>query len=142
MIVKNNTKKDLPKMTFRGFEFTVPIGIHAMWSPAAKYFTTKIYRKEALTVEDKGGTSPLVEVSADQWDGKSYAQVTRYQIDYTRIPNRNDLLRIAKQRGVNRDFLESAQEDGETVTNKDIVSKINELPIPEDILIPETRETK
>ena len=138
MIVQNTTDKEIKNATFGGYEFTIPAkSICAIWEPVGKHLTTKIYRKEASSMEDGSGIQPLLEVDASEWDGKTYAQVTRFKIDYTRIPNRNDLIRIAKQRGVNKEFLEKCQEDGSVIENQDIADEINKLPVPEDVRLPE-----
>ena len=138
MIIQNTTDKEIKDATFGGFEFTIPAqSTCAIWDPVGKHLTTKIYRKESASLEDGTGVQPLLEVDAGEWDGKTYAQVTRFQIDYTRIPNRNDLIRIAKQRGVNKEFLDKCQEDGSTVENQDMADEINSLPVPEDVRLPE-----
>jgi len=144
MIVRNTTKKDLIKLTFGGFEFTLPAdSTCAMWSPAAKHFTTKIYHREAKTKEDRGApVPPLMEVDVKYWDEKTYAQVGRHQIDYTRIPNRNDIIRIAKKRGVDKNYLERFQEEGSELENQDLVEQINKLSVPEEVRLPKVLKAK
>ena len=143
MIVQNTTDKEIKNATFGGYEFTIPAkSTCAIWEPVGKHLTTKIYRKEASSMEDGTGVQPLLEVDAGEWDGKTYAQVARFQIDYTRIPNRNDLIRIAKQRGVNKELLEKCQEEGSTVENQDIADAINQLPVPEDVRLPEVERVE
>jgi len=143
MIVRNTVNKDIMKLTYGGFEFNIPADeTCAIWDPAGKHFTNKIYRKEASTKEDRGGLPPLIEIDASYWDGKTYAQVNRFQIDHTRIPNRNDLISLAKKRGVNKEFIDKVQEEGSDLENEDIVSEINRLPVPEKVRIPDVETVK
>lgn len=137
MFVKNTTKEDIgPVIAQEGFEFIIPASsVCAITEEAGKHLLS-IYK-----IEDKNSYTlpPIIEAGRDDWDGKTYAIVTRYQINPKLIPNRTDLIKIATARGVEKELVEKFEKDA-NVDNEDIVIAINKLPVPENVRFPETSD--
>lgn len=145
MFVKNTTTKDIGPIAFEGYEFTIPANaVCSIYNSAGTDFTTRLFKIEATDPEVDGGAPvpPLMEVSAKDWDGKSYAIVSRFKVDHTRIPNRNDLLRIAKARGVSKKFLEECTLEDSDIDNERIAEEINNLPIPDKVRFADKKPAK
>ena len=105
MFIKNCTTDDIGPITFEGFEFTIPANsVCAIYTPAGEWFTTHNFRVEAkdptppnwvrrgettVNVGGDGGalTPPVFPVEESEWDGKTYATVTRFRINPNRIPD-------------------------------------------------------
>ena len=137
--IKNLTTNDIGPIALDGLDFTIPANtVCAIWDKMGKVITTEIYKIEAKDVAIDGGAPlpPIMEVEASEWDGKTYATVTRFQIDASRIGSRGDVIRIAKDRGVDKEWLDAAQVEGAEVDNDEIIRQINTLPIPEEIRVP------
>jgi hypothetical protein len=155
MFVKNTTKEDIGPITFEGYEFIIPAdSVSAIYNPAGEWFTTHNFKVESkdptapnwvrrgetmVNIGGDGGAPlpPVYPVTEEEWDGKTYVMVTRFKMDHTRVPNRNDLIRVAAQRGVDKETLDRFNNEEPPVDNPDIVNAINKLPIPEDVRIPE-----
>ena len=139
MYIKNLTSNDIGPIAYEGYNFTIPANkVSAIWDKVGKVITTEIYKIEAkdVAVDQGAPLPPVMEAEAKDWDGKTYATVTRFQIDPSRIGSRGDVIRIAKQRGVEKEWLDAAQVEGAEIDNDEIVRKVNSLPIPEEVRIP------
>ena len=144
MFIKNTTKNDIGPVAYEGYNFVIPANkVCAIWEEAGKLLTTKLYNIDANAQEDGATTlSPVVEVERKDWDGTTHAQVSRFQIDYTRIPGVADVLRLARQRGIDKEYLDDAMAEGATGELSDVIDKINNLPIPEEVLYSEKVQTE
>jgi hypothetical protein len=144
MFVRNVTEKDIGPISFEGFEFTIPPGVNAIHTPAGMYFTTALFKVEGAPIKNLDGTQtltgaplpPLIPATREEWDGKHYTTVTRFKIDFSRIPTRSDLIKLADKRGVDPETLQQFR-DNEEIENETIVDAINQLPVPEVIRLPE-----
>lgn len=149
MFLKNTTKNDIGPITFEGFEFTLPAdSVCAIYTPAGEHFTTRLFRIEAedprppkwqrgVNIGGDGGSPipPVIPVEESDWDGKTYAMVTRFKIDSSRIPDRQYLLQLADDRGVDKEILRRFDRDN--TENGEIAAEINKLSVPEGVRIPE-----
>jgi hypothetical protein len=135
MYINNITKKPITNISFEGYWFTVPAGVSIVWDKFGKFLTEVIYKIDGTG----GGMPPVVEATAAEWDGKQYAEVRRFEINAEHIPNKNDLIKIAKQRGVDAETIEQWKED-ESLENADIAKAINELAVPDFVKYPEAVE--
>ena len=156
--IKNITNDDIGPITFEGFEFTIPANsVCAIYTPAGEWFTTHNFRVEAkdptppnwvrrgettVNIGGDGGapTPPIFPVKESDWDGKTYATVTRFRINPSRIPDRGDLMRLAEERGVDKETRDRF--DMDQVENDQIAEAINKLPVPEQVRIPENSKVK
>ena len=128
---------DVGPITFEGYEFVLPAkSVCAVW-PAFYDYLQRI--SNLMKVESRepgtGGLPPLFPATEEEWDG-SYAHVTRFRIDHSRIPNRNDLVRLAEQYGVDKEFVARCRIEGSAIESEEIAAAINALPVPEHIRIP------
>ncbi len=131
MYLNNLTGKAIKDISFAGFMFTIPAGVSLAWPKFGEFLFKDIYKVQG----DGGGVPPVVPATAAQWKGDRYVEVKRFPMDSTLIPARKDLMRIAKQRGIDKVTLEQWDED-ETIENKTIVDAINDLEVPEEIKFP------
>lgn len=135
MFIKNTVKTDIgPVSAQDGYEFIIPAGKVCAITEEAGQHLIELYK-----VRGEGGTAlpPVIEATRKQWDGRSYAIVTRFQMKPGLIPSRTDLLEIARKRGVDKDTIEKFTRD-ESLDNEEIVRVINELPVSEEIRFPES----
>lgn len=132
MYVNNTTKAPIKDVSFEGYWFTLPVGVSLVWDKFGEFLIGVIYKMEG----SGGGMPPVLPATAEQWDGKKYAQVRRFEINSELIPKKDDLFKIAKQRGVAADVIEAWKED-ESIDNKEIAQAINELAVPDSVLYPE-----
>ena len=138
MFILNRSQEDIGPISFGGFNFTIPAnGVYAIQDDAGAHITTKLFRIESRDPNAKA-IPDLLSANEKDWDGKSYAQVSRFKIDYTRIPERNDLINLAEKYGMKKELLDKFR--NEPIDNEIIVNAINKLPVPEEIRFPERRE--
>jgi len=137
MIIKNLTDRDIGPITYEGYEFTILPGVNAVYTPFGEYILRRLFKVEA-TEEGEGGAPPVIETDEKDWDGTTYAQVSRFKVEHSRIPNRNDLIRLAESRGVDKELIEKFRH--EDIENEEIARIINELPVPEDIRFSHRKE--
>ena len=143
MFIRNNTPNDIGPIACEGYNFVIPAKkVCAIWDKAGELITKRLYNIEANTPEDGGSVLPPVsEVERKDWDG-THAQVSRFQIDATRIPGKADVLKIAKQRGVDKEYINDANAEGSTVELVDVIDTINKLSIPEEVMYAEKVQTE
>lgn len=139
MFIKNLTKEPIGPFTFEGYEFTLPVGVSSIYKPAGKHLVENIYKVES-TEPNTGGTPPAISAKSSEWDEVTYAEVRRFKIDAKLIPNRQDLLRLARQRGVSSELLEKMQYDEEQYDNEEIVRIINSIPVSEEVRFADRKE--
>ena len=132
MFVRNTTDKEIGTITYEGYEFTIPTGVSAIHTPAGRSFLDNNFNPKG----EFGGMPPLIEAERSEWDGKRYATVTRFQINSKLIPNRQDLIRIARERGIADQRINEYNVD-DTIENDTIVNEINKLPVEEEVRFPE-----
>lgn len=138
MFIMNTTNKDIGPHTYGGYSFIVPAGknkVYAIWDEFGEHLL-KIYR-----IEDKNSPAipPIISAEKKDWDKVSSVYVTRFKIDYTRIPNRNDLIALAERYGVSKDeILKFRTVD---IPNDQIATEINSLPVPDEIRLPHGTST-
>ena len=132
MFINNTQKKDIGPITWNGYEITIPVGV-SLADDALGMFLVDSFSARG----DGMGIPPVLEAEQGEWDGKQYLTITRFKLEHTRIPNRNDLLRIARKRGVSESFLNEANGEDSPIENEDIAIKINELPVPAKLARPE-----
>lgn len=143
MFIRNRMKTDVGGITFDGYIYTIPANTICAVNKDFFSFLKVGMGINLMTVETTkndadgnptGGIPPLLEAEEKDWHG-AYAQVTRFQIASGLIPNRKDLLSIAEKRGVDHETLRKFTVHDE-IENDEIVSAINELPVPDSIRMP------
>lgn len=144
MFIKNTADHDYHLPSFDGYEFILPAKkVCAIWDPAGKHIVTNLQKVEeknpdiAASMPSKG-IPAIYEIARRYWDGATYAEVKRFKIDHTRLPDRNALLRIAEERGVAKERLEKLRY--ENADAEEICKAINALPVPEEVRFPEKLE--
>lgn len=137
MYINNLSGKPIKDISFAGFSFTIPAGITACWDKFGQFLFKDIYKIEGAD----GGVPAVVLATAAQWKGDRYVEVVRFPMNHELIPSRRDLIRIAKQRGVDKVTLEQWDED-QTIENSEIVKAINELAVPDEVKYPTPEEQK
>ena len=142
MFVLNRMKDDIGPVTHEGFVYIIPANsVSAIFTPAGEYFLSHNFPpanpKEPLNT----GIPPLLPAEEKDWDGSSYAMVSRFKIDATRIPDRGYLLILAEKYGMDNNKLSELRSNNE-ITNEMVVATINKLPVPENIRIPERKKLK
>lgn len=133
MYINNLTGKAIRDISFEGFMFSIPAGVSLAWKPFGQFILKNLYPAKQ---GEGGGVPPVVEAKASQWKGDRYVEVVRFKLNAALIPKRADLLKIAKQRGVDAETIESWKED-ESFDNEEISRAINELEVPDHIRFPE-----
>ena len=137
MFIKSTVKKDIgPVSAQDGYEFIIPADRVCAITNEAGAHLVELYK---IRGEGTKVLPPILEVTRKQWDGKTYATVTRFQMRSGLVPARTDLIEIARKRGVDRDTLERFERD-QSLDNDELVREINELPVPEEIRFPESPE--
>lgn len=136
MILNNTTKAPIKDISFEGYWFTLPTGVFACWDKFGE-FLLALYQQDGTG----GGVPPVIAATPAQWAGVKYADVRRFELNGELIPAKKDLLKIAKQRGIDAEQIEAWQED-ETIENKDIAQVINELAVPDAIKYPAVQEAE
>lgn len=131
MFIKNLAAKPIKDISFEGYFFTIPVGVSNCWDKFGEFLFKNIYKIEG----DGGGIPAVIQATAEQYKGVLHVEVKRFPINHEHIPARKDLLKIAKQRGVDAVTIEEWNED-ETIENKEIVDAINNLSVPEHIAYP------
>jgi hypothetical protein len=147
MFVKNVTNKDIAFRSFNGYKFLIPPGVSWIWGPAGDWLLTKIYVTTPTPPTDKfgnpngNGVQPLQKSTKDAWvkGGKRLAQVERFKINYTQIPKKEQMLDIARERGIPQDEVMRFMLD-KNIDRSEIAEAINNLPVPEDIRFPKEIE--
>lgn len=124
-------QKPIAKISYDGYWFTIPVGVSLVWDKFGA-FALDLYKISGT----EGGIPPVLPATADQWDGKTYVEVSRFEIDGTLIPNKEQLIKIAKQRGIDAETIEEWKED-EGLENATIAQAINELAVPDAVKYPE-----
>lgn len=137
MYINNLAGKPIKDISFAGLLFTIPVGVSVCWDKFGQFLFKDIYKIEG----DNGGVPPVVPATAAQWKGDRYVEVVRFPMNHELIPARRDLIRIAKQRGVDKVTLEQWDED-EKIENSEIVKTINELAVPDDVKFPRPEVTE
>lgn len=135
MYINNTTKAPIKNVSYEGYWFTLPVGVSLVWDKFGA-FITKHYQPEG----DGGSIPPVLPAVSGDWDGKKYAEVRRFEINGELIPNKKELMKIGKARGIDAATLEAWEED-ETLETKEIANQINELEVPEFIKYPEAEES-
>lgn len=135
MILNNTTQAPIKDISFEGYWFTLPVGVFACWDKFGEFLTSSIYKIDG----DGGGVPPVIPATPAQWGGVKYADVRRFELNGELIPSKKDLLKLAKQRGVDAEQIEAWTED-ESIENKDIAQVINELAVPDAIKYPAVAE--
>lgn len=136
MFINNITGQPIKDITFDGYWFTIPAGVSICWDKFGEWLLKDIYK-----LGDGGTLPPVIVAPASSWKGDRYVEVRRFELDSKLIPSRKDLIRIAKQRGVDPTLIEQFNED-ETIEPADIAKAISDLPVPEDIKYPKAQEIK
>ena len=154
MFVRNVISKPIGPIVYEGFTFIIPPGVSAIYGLAGKYFTEVIYRIESrnpkppIYVEGRNvggdGGAPLPPLIAahktdraewkKKWNGQ-FAQVTRFQVDPSRLPARDFLLELAERRGMDANTVTKFRSDSR-IDNEEIVKAINALLVPDEIRFP------
>ena len=131
MFINNTTKRSIEDVAYGGYLFTVHPGVSMIWEQAGEHFATTYGN------QGEGGAypPPVLRAKRKDWKGQ-YADVKRFKIDFSRIPNRNDLLRLAEQYGVDKDLLTNFKTN-EKIEGEEIAAAINALPVPDDVRFPE-----
>lgn len=137
MYINNITGKPIKEISFSGYYFTIPAGVSVCWDKFGEFLFKDIYKISG----EGGGTPPVVPATAAMWKGDRYVEVKRFPLNHELIPARRDLIKLAKQRGVDKATLELWDEE-ETIENKVIVDAINELAVPEEIQYPSAEAAK
>lgn len=137
MYINNLSGKPIKDISFAGLSFSIPAGISACWDKFGQFLFKDIYKIEGAD----GGVPAVVLATAAQWKGDRYVEVVRFPMNHELIPSRRDLIRIAKQRGVDKVTLEQWDED-QTIENSEIVKAINELAVPDEVKYPTPEESK
>lgn len=144
MFIKNIQKNDIGPVVFKGYWFTLPANkVCSIWEEAGKFLLELFKAQGGVEKDERGKTiltgaplPPVIEANAKDWDKKSYASITRFHLNHKQIPSKKDLLRIAEERGVDKDFLRRASTSDE-IDNSELANEINSLPIPEEIRFPD-----
>lgn len=143
MFLRNIEKNYIGPISFEGFNFTLPPGVSLVYDKFGEMLLTTIYKPRGTIQEkQKDGTikqtgaplPPVIAAKQEDWTGQ-YAQVTKFKVDASRLPNRSYILDLAEERGVEKELIVKARTN-DTVTNEEIISMINDVPIPEEIRIP------
>lgn len=124
-------QKPIAKISYEGYWFTIPVGVSLVWDKFGK-FALDLYKASG----GEGGIPPVLPATADEWDGKTYVDVARFEIDGSLIPNKAELIKIAKQRGIDAETIEEWKED-EGLENDTIAKAINDLAVPDAVKYPE-----
>lgn len=132
MFIRNNTNKEIGEISWEGYNVVIPVGV-SLADDTLGSFLVGLYKANGEGL----GLPPVMEAEQSEWDNKTHLTITRFKVDHSRIPNRNDLLRIARKRGVDESFLNEANGDDSPIENEDIAKKINELPVPKELQYPE-----
>lgn len=135
MYILNRQKEDIGPVSCEGFDFIIPPGVSAIWEKAGEEII-----KSCFNPAREDGVPPLLKATEGDWTGQ-FVTVTRFKIDHTRIPGRNDLIRLAEERGIDSDTLTKFRNDIE-IDNGDIANHINTMPIPDEVRFPEKYEDK
>lgn len=138
MFLRNTTKDEITNVTaLDGYSFTIPADTVFAINDEAGKFLQERYRIEAQKADGGGSALPVIlPATREEWDKKTFAQVTRFQINYQMVPSRNDMIKICQRRGVDKDKLDEFKED-EGLDSQAIAEYLNKLPVPEDIRFPE-----
>lgn len=131
MYLNNLTGKPVKDISFEGYMFTIPAGVSLCWDKFGT-FILNLYKPAG----EGAGIPPVIAATAKQWKGDRYVDVRRFALNASHIPKRADLLKIAKERGIEASQLEQWKED-ETIPNDEIARAINELEVPDAIKYPE-----
>lgn len=144
MFLKNTSKKDIYLRSFEGYEFAVPPGVSAIWTPAgnAMLEVHKVEKKPEHQKVDKygfdngHGLPALFEAKEADWvkGGKRLAEVKRFQVVGKLIP-RASLIKTALQRGIPHSRITEYQLDS-NIDTEVIARELNELLIPDEIKYP------
>lgn len=137
MFIRNTTNKDIGSITYGGYEFTIPVGVSAIWDEAGKHFLTHNFKIESKI---DGAIPPVLESEENEWDGKSYVQVSRFKIESSRIPVRSQIIRLCEERGIPNDTIKTMER--RDADNSEFIELINNLPVPQEIRFPEEKQTK
>ena len=148
MFVRNTMKVDIEDNAFGGYYFSMPPGVSAIWTKAGEDFLERFKARSgagggdvAMNLETGQPTlPPLVGAERADWKLGVYAQVRRYPLDASRLQDRNPLIALAKERGINNDRLKEYEVNKEGISIETIVAEINKLPIPEEVRFPEQVE--
>lgn len=132
MFIKNTQQEPITN-TYEGFEITVNPGVSAIWDQAGAFFIERYEHKGELP--NKPVVPAIVEAKEKDWNGGQYAEVRRFKIDWTRLPDRKYVLALARQRGVSKDRIQEFI-DNDDIDTSEIVAEINKLPVPEEIRFP------
>ena len=152
MFILNKASKEVKLASFEGYTFTVPVGVSAIWDKAGEQLlkTHKVESKGGIethhtssgpVIFDQGhGVPALYAAQQRDWvlGGRQLARVERYKIRHNLIP-RNQLIKIALQRGISRDRVTEYQVDS-TIDSEVIADEINALPVPESVKHPHSIE--
>lgn len=136
MFINNLTGKTIKDISFEGFWFSIPVGISCCWDKFGQWILKDIYPTSA-----SGSLPPVIQATFEHWDGKRFVDVRRFELNAALIPGRNDLYRIAKERGIPREVIEEWKDD-EALDPKEIVKAINELDVPDYIKYPSHGESE
>lgn len=141
MFIKNTQSKDVKLRSYEGFIFSVPPGVSVIWDKAGEEML-RVHKVESKGGKDMygfdngHGVPAIFPSNEKEWEkgGKQCTRVERFQIDHTLIPRAN-LIKIAKQRGVDNDlvteYLADSNIDGATIADA-----INTLAIPDEVRNP------
>ena len=136
MFIRNTVVDDIGPISHNGYWYTLPRNSVMAIDESGGEAILRIYKESS-----SGSTvlPPVIHATKEEWDKKTFALVTRFQIDPTRIPNRNDMVRLAEKYGVDKETLEKIHFDieGQTYENSDIANIINKLPVPDSVRLPE-----
>lgn len=136
MFINNTTGKAIKDISFEGYSFTIPAGISLVWDVFGKWVVEHYSVKKG---EETNTIPPVILAKPSQWKGQLRVEVVRFPLNGALIPKRDDLLKIAKTRGIDAETIEMWREDA-TIDNKEIAKTINDLDVPEHIKFPTVGE--
>ena len=139
MYIKNTTSKEIgPVSAMAGYEFVLPANRVMVIHDEAGKFLVELYKPKG---EGSTALPPVMMATKKEWDNKSYAIVSRFQIKQGLIRSREDLLRLGRERGLDKELIEKYERDA-SIDSDEIVLALNSMPVPEDIRFPETGKTE
>ena len=146
MLILNTTKNNIGPFTFAGYEFIVPPGVSCVWDDVGEDLL-KRYKIEETPIQDPitgkvrhtGSTVPVVMRAAKKdWKGQ-YAVVSRFHVNPELLANTEKVLELAEERGVDPKIIDKFKKT-KNLNKADITQAINELPVPDNIRLPEEFE--
>jgi len=134
---------------FDGFEYTLPEKTVCCVPRAFGEFVLQELppdQGEVITLSNgkkqkTGGVPPVIEAEEDEWDGATYATVTRYKLQAALLPKRDYLIELAAKYGVAPARVTEYRTRQE-ISSEDIVREVNSLPVPEALRIPYRQKDK